>query len=128
MKHENTPTGLIKKMSLPSGFLHNTFIILSYFVSWVIFSFIATAKPFYSLVYLLTLESIYFYLSRKSKLLIAVWVFSIFIALLTLIKTIPGILSENKCVVFGVSYPGTKAFEDCANALTYKDYLEAFKP
>ena len=109
---------------------HTFYIGIFLVIQWIaIFMLAMAAKPFYIVVSVPLLIGIFLYLSRKSKLLLALCCVSLYLGYVALFQELPKTIRDTKCFEFNVSYPGTKEYTRCVNSLTQADYTaEIFKP
>jgi len=111
---------------LPS---YTFYIAILLIVQWVaIFLLTAAPKPLYTVIFVPLLIGVFLYLSRKSKLLLALCCVSLYMGYVALFQEVPKTASFNKCFKFNVSYPGTKEYDQCVTTLKQSDYVnEIFK-
>ncbi len=104
-----------------------TFVLLV--LQWIaIFLLAVAAKPFYIVTIVPVLIGVVLYLSRESKLLLALSCVSLYLGYVALFQEMPKTASFNKCFEFNISYPGTDKYEKCVKSLTTSDYAaEIFK-
>jgi hypothetical protein len=106
---------------------HTFYIAIFLVIQWIaIFILAMAAKPFYILILVPLLIGVSLYLSRKSKLLLALCCVSLYLGYVALFQEAPKNISFNKCFKFNVSYPGTKEYDQCVNSLTSADYRAEF--
>ena len=121
----HVPTSLLKRRISN----HTFYVTLLLVLQWVAIFFLSFSKPLYTIVFVPLLIVVFLYLSRKSKLLIALCCVSLYLGYGALFQELPKTISFNKCFEFNVSYPGTKKYNECVRSLTRSDYLsEIFKP
>ena len=120
----------MKETIFSKNITNHTFYIAGLLVlQWVAIFLLSFSKPLYTIVFVPLLIVVFLYLSRKSKLLIALCCVSLYLGYGALFQELPKTISFNKCFEFNVSYPGTKKYNECVRSLTRSDYLsEIFKP
>ena len=108
---------------------HTFYVSILLVVQWLaIFLLTGATKPLYTVIFVPLLIGVLLYLSRKSRLLLALSCISLFLGYVALFQEVPKTASFNKCFKFNVSYPGTKEYAQCVKSLTVNDYVtEIFK-
>ena len=121
----HVPTSLLKRRISN----HTFYVTLLLVLQWVAIFLLSFSKPLYTIVFVPLLIVVFLYLSRKSKLLLALCCVSLYLGYVALFQELPKTIRDTKCFEFNVSYPGTKEYTRCVNSLTQADYTaEIFKP
>jgi hypothetical protein len=108
---------------------HTFYIVILIVVQWMaIFMLTVAAKPLYIVIFVPLLVGVLGYLSRKSKLLLALCCVSFYLGYVALFQEVPKNIGFNKCFKYGISYPGTREYSECVTSLKQSDYVsEIFK-
>ena len=108
---------------------HTFYIGIFLVIQWIaIFMLAMAAKPFYIVVSVPLLIGIFLYLSRKSKLLLALCCVSLYLGYVALFQELPKTIRYTKCFGSPVSFPANPEQQKCLNSLKQSDYVsEIFK-